>query len=118
MSDQSNQQGGIGGKIIDITELLTRSSGLKGGSGDGTSGGMESRIARLESDMEHVKKAVERIDRGQDDLRKTVTEIKVDFGKFDERSKHFPTKGFIFSVSAALLAAGSGIMAILIKVLG
>lgn len=92
-------------------------AGLKDGGGDGTSGGMEARIARLESDVEHIKKAVDKIDRGQDDVRKAVSELKVDFGKFDERSKHFPTKGFIFAASAGLLAAGSAIMAILIRIL-
>lgn len=91
--------------------------GLKGGDGNGTSGGMEARLARLESDVEHIKKAVDKIDRGQEDVRKAVSELKVDFGKFDERSKHFPSKGFIFGVSAALLGAGSAVMAILIRVM-
>lgn len=81
------------------------------------SSGVESRLARLESDMDHVKETVAKIDRGQDDIRKTLSELKVEFGRFDERSKHFPSKGFIFSVSAGLLAAGSGIMAVLIKFL-
>lgn len=85
--------------------------------GGGGSSNVESRLARIESDMSHVKDTVAKIDRGQEDIRKTLTDLKVDFGRFDERSKHFPTKGFIFSVSAGLLATVSGIMAVLIKLI-
>lgn len=126
----ADRNDGVGAQVIDLTDRLhkdVRSKqvvALQGSGGDGTSGGMESRLARLESDMEHVKKAVDKLDRGQEDIRKSLdglksdfSGLKVDFGRFDERSKHFPSKGFIFSVSAGLLAATSAVMAILIRLL-
>lgn len=94
-------------------------------SSSGGATGVESRLARLESDTGHIKDSIAKLERGQEDIRKSVdglkdsfVGLKVDFGRFDERSKHFPSKGFIFAVSAGLLTAASGIMAILIKILG
>jgi hypothetical protein len=35
--------------------------------------------------------------------------------RFDERLKHMPTKGFIFATCAALLAAGGGLVALIVR---
>jgi hypothetical protein len=70
---------------------------LKGGSGDGTSGGMEARIAKLEAQMEGVRA----------DLNK-LSGVPVDLARVDERVKHLPGKGFVVTTtttSLALLAA-------------
>jgi hypothetical protein len=90
-------------------------AGLKGGGGGGTSGGMEARIARLESDMEHVKKGVDQLGGKIEDVRSNVGELRIVFGVFEERSKTFPTKGFIFTVAASLLAAAGALMAIVVR---
>lgn len=90
---------------------------LKEGGGGGTSGGMEARIARLESDMEHVKRGVDKLDGAVTGARTSIEELRIDFGRFDERSKNFPTKGFIFSVAAGLLAASGAVMAIVVRFL-
>lgn len=91
---------------------------LNNGGGGGTFGGMEARVARLESDMEHVKKSVADIATDMKAVRSTLGDLKVDFGRFDERSKQMPTKGFIFTTSAGLLGACGGLTALIIKFLG
>ena len=83
--------------------------------GGGTSGGMEARVARLESDMEHVKKSVADIAIDMKAVRSSISDVKVDLGRLDERLKHMPTKGFIFSVGLGLLAAVGGIIALAVR---
>ncbi|MEL6646648.1 MAG: hypothetical protein AAFQ05_02895 [Pseudomonadota bacterium] len=45
-----------------LNELLATEGELKGGGGDGTSGGMERRIERLESDVADIKVTLARIE--------------------------------------------------------
>ena len=96
--------------LVDQLEKTTREGdALKSGGGGGTSGGMEARVARLESDMEHVKKSVAEIATDMKAVRTSINDVKVDLGRFDERLKHMPTKGFIFATSAAIVGATSAI---------
>jgi hypothetical protein len=90
---------------------------LNSGGGGGTSGGMEARVARLESDMEHVKKSVADIATDMKSVRTSLGDIKVDLGRFDERLKHMPTKGFIFATSAAMVGVTSAIVALVVKMM-
>jgi hypothetical protein len=50
-------------------------------------------------------------------LRKAVEDLRVDYARFDERSKHFPTKRFIFSTAAAMLAAATALTALIVRFL-
>jgi hypothetical protein len=97
---------------------------LKGGGGGGTSDGMEPRVAKLESDMDHVKKGVDRIDAGISELRKALSEFRVEaakaagetkagFATLDERTKTFPTRWETFIVFSVLI----GVLATLVKFL-
>jgi outer membrane murein-binding lipoprotein Lpp len=90
---------------------------LNMGGGGGTSGGMEARVARLESDMEHVKKSVADIAMDVKAVRTSLGDVKVELGRFDERLKTMPTKGFILTASAAIVAATSGIIGLVLRFL-
>lgn len=92
-------------------------SHLHGGGGGGTSGGVEARITRLESDMEHVKRSLDRVDGGVADLKKTVNDLKVDSGRVDERTKHFPTRTELLATAAVMIAILAGIMALIVRFL-
>jgi len=102
---------------VGIEQEMLKRELLKSDGGDGTSGGMEARVARLESDMEHVKKSVSEIATDLKATRSTISDLKVDFGRFDERLKHMPTKGFIFATSAAMIAAMGGLVALIVRFL-
>ena len=97
--------------------LLDNRPPLKSDGGGGTSGGMEARIARLESDMEHVKKSVADIATDMKAVRASINDVKVDLGRFDERLKHMPSKGFIFATSAAIVGATSAIVALIVRLM-
>ena len=94
---------------------------LKSGGGGGTYGGdMEARVARLESDIEHLKKGVDKLDIVASETKKAVTavhldvakgvgEIKAELVKITERAKHFPTKWEVFGIVSALLVTAMAI---------
>lgn len=100
---------------------------LQGGSGGGTyDGGMEARVARLESDMEHVRKGVDKLEIGLSDVKKTVSDIRVDIGKgvgeintgiakLDERSKHFTTRWDVILMLAAVVGILGAIVALAVR---
>ena len=86
-----------------LTELERRMESLPKGGGDGTSGGMESRVAKLEKIA--------------DKLADQVTELRVDMGIVKTNIDHLPSKGFIFAVAAGLLAASSTVVALVVRFL-
>lgn len=90
---------------------------LKSDGGDGTSGGMEARVARLESDMEHVKKGVERLGGGVYDVRKALGEIKVTLAAIDERTKSLPSKWEVFLILTGVLTAAGAIVGLTVRFL-
>lgn len=72
--------------------------GLKGGGGGGTFDGMEARVAKLESDMDYLKRDVSELRTDMRDVRDRTVRIE----------SSMATKGFVFSVYgiiAGLLAA-------------
>lgn len=87
---------------------------LKTGGGDSTSGGMEARIARLESDMDHVKTTLTDIKGDVKAARADIGQIKTDIAVI---KASMPTKGFIFATSAGLLSAAGVLMAIIVRFL-
>jgi uncharacterized coiled-coil protein SlyX len=95
---------------------------LKGGGGDGTSGGMEERLARLEADMAHTRGDVSKLDSALVDVQKTLTAVQIDISKgvgeinrgiatLIERTKHFPTRWDVFLMLVAMLTAISVVAA-------
>lgn len=99
----------------DLTEMQQNLDRLKGGGGDGTSGDMETRVARLESDMEHVKRSLTSLDGRVGNVQKDVGEIRVHLATVQNEMKHLPSKGYIFGVALSMLAAAGGIMAAVVR---
>jgi hypothetical protein len=75
---------------------------LKDGDGDGTSGGMEARIAKLEADMEHVKKSIDRL-----------VDVPTKLAVLEERVSHLPGKGFIVTAAIATIGGVTALMGLL-----
>lgn len=71
--------------------------------GDGTSGGMEVRVARLESDVDYIKRDVGEIKLDLRGLKGDVTGLKVDVARLDERVKALPSKGFIVTATVTII---------------
>ena len=95
--------------LVDQLEKTTREGdALKSGGGGGTSGGMEARVARLESDMEHVKKSVAEIATDMKAVRTSINDVKVDLGRFDERLKVDALTANFFLESGALPPCDAG----------
>jgi len=76
---------------------------LKDGDGDGTSGGMEARVAKLEADVSHLVKQVDRIDARTEPMPADIAVIKATMAG----------KGFIVTalgISLTLLVAALTIL--------
>jgi len=67
--------------------------------------------------MGHLRSVVEKIDAAVSALRRAVEDLRIDYARFDERSKHFPTKGFIFSTAAGMLGAATALTALIVRFL-
>jgi hypothetical protein len=65
---------------------------------------MEARIARLESDVGHIRDDLVDLKNDGRDLRKSVAEIKVGMATLTERVNNLPTKGFIVTTVLTTLA--------------
>ncbi|MFM9978164.1 MAG: hypothetical protein ACKVOP_09015 [Sphingomonadaceae bacterium] len=88
---------------------------LKGGDGGGTSGGMEPRIARLESDVDHIKKTLDRLDRGVEGVRNDVVSIKTDASAMKEQLRHLPSVAQMWLAAMSIVAALGGIVALAVR---
>ena len=88
---------------------------LNGGGGDGTSGGMDARVARLEADMDHVKRSLSSVDGTLSVVQKDLTDVRVSVARVEVDLKHLPSKGFIFSVCAGLLSAVGVLTAVIVR---
>ena len=76
----------------------THAPSLSGGGGDGTSEGMEARVAVLETHVEIMRRDVA-------DLKVGVGEVKVQLATLTERVAHLPSKGFVVTATMAIFAA-------------
>jgi uncharacterized protein (UPF0212 family) len=65
----------------------------------------------------HLRSVTEKVEASVAALRKAVEDLRVDYARFDERSKHFPTKGFIVSTAAAMLGAATALTAVIVRFL-
>ena len=72
------------------------------------------RLDRLEMEVGHLRNVTEKVDAAISALRKAVEDLRIDYARFDERSRHFPTKGFIFSTAAAMLGAETALTALIV----
>jgi hypothetical protein len=68
-------------------------------------------------DVGDLRSLSEKMDAAVAPLRKAVEDLRIDYARFDERSKHFPTKGFIFSTAAAMLGAAIAVTAVIVRFL-
>lgn len=92
--------------------------------GGGTSGGMEERVARIESDMEHVKRTLDKVDGKASRLETALADQRVDIatlsGKLDvlaERMGHLPTKSYAVAVIMTILAAFGGVAGLMYRLM-
>jgi hypothetical protein len=65
---------------------------------------LEPRVAKLESDVEYIKRDIGEIKTDATKTREAVTEIKVNVATLTERVSHLPTKGFIVTATMTILA--------------
>lgn len=78
-------------KVVDLHGQPMPGRVLPPGDGGGNYGDMEARIARLESDVEHVKGAVAEIRSDLRDTKADIGAIKTDLAIIKERLSHIPT---------------------------
>jgi len=83
---------------------------LQSGGGDGTSDGMEPRVAVLETHVENIRTDVAELKSDVKTIGRDVVDLKVAVATLIERVNHLPDKGFI--VRATL--SGLGVIAALI----
>ncbi|MRG66463.1 hypothetical protein GH789_14395 [Rhizobium pusense] len=94
----SNIDRDIFARFTEAAEAAKREADLRGGGNGGNNGGMEARLAKLEADMEYVKRDVS-------ELRTDMRDVRDRAVKIEER---MATKTFVFSVYgivSALIAA-------------
>lgn len=93
--------------------------GGRGGAGQGAAApsAPEARLDRLEMDVGYLRNVTDKVDGAIAALRKAVEDLRVDYARFVERSRHFPTKGFIFSTAAAMLGAATAFTALIVRFL-
>lgn len=80
-------------------EIASLKRQLNSRGGDGTSGGMEPRIAKLEAHMEHVRSELVKL-----------APLPVQIGRLEERVLHLPSKGFVVTTTITALAFISAIV--------
>lgn len=71
--------------------------------GGGTYDGMEARVARLESDVEHIKSDIGEMKQSLRTVQDGVSELRIAFARIDERVAHLPSKGFLIACVLAAL---------------
>lgn len=89
--------------------------GLPLRSSGGNGGGMEVRIARLESDVDHLKTDVSQVKLDVREIRTDVGALRVDVATLKENVRHLPTKVWIGTVMAGMVAAIGGLVAIIVR---
>lgn len=100
-----------------FTEISQMRQKLRDSDNGGTSGGMEERIAKLESDMAHVKESLKEI---RSDLRTTssdVSTLKSDVATVKENLRHLPTQTWLFKAMAGMVGAMGVIVAVIVRFL-
>lgn len=84
--------------------------------GGGTSGGgMDERVTRLEEQMKHSVETLQRLDRGQDQLRTDVVGIREGLATLTERVAHLPTLPQLWTTAIAIVVALGAVIALAIR---
>lgn len=104
-------------ELRELDSLRQELASLRMGSGGGTSGGMEQRVARLEADMDHVKRGVDDLRGSVRTLQGDLSAVRADVARVDERSKHFPTKTEFLTTAGVMVAIIGGIIAAVVRFL-
>ena len=82
---------------------------LKGGGGNGTSDGMEARVAKIEAFLETIRSEVAALRTNGRDVRDRLIRL-------EERVAHLPSKGFIFTTAIAIVGGLTAIIVLQEKV--
>lgn len=88
---------------------------LKTGGGGGRFDDMEGRVARLEADVAHLVKQVDRIDARLVSVESDVGTMKVSLATLTERVAHLPSKGFVVTSTITSIVALTAILTLLSK---
>lgn len=84
-------------------EMKISALALPGGSGGGTSGGMEARIAKLEASVSHLERDMGEVRADTRSLRDSATDTRERLTRLEERVAHLPGKGFIVTCTTITL---------------
>lgn len=79
----------------------------------GSGSNMEPRVARLESDMEHVKKSLEKLDARVETMRSDLGTVRIDVGQLKTKVEHLPSKGFVVTTGVGTVTALTAILILL-----
>ena len=83
---------------------------LKAGGGDGTSNGMEPRVARLEAHVETLRSDVADLRAAVAALTEKVAVLTEKVAVLTERVAHLPSKGFVITSNMTAFALFSGVI--------
>ena len=76
---------------------------LKFGGGNGTPGSMELRLAKVEVDVDYIKRDVGELKIDVRSMKSDISDLRVDVARLDERVKALPGKGFLVTTSLAII---------------
>lgn len=107
MADPADQLAIVRALKEQTRTLQKENESLKGGSGDGTSGGMDGRLGKLEAQMEHV----------QADLGK-LAGVPADLAALKVQVEHLPTKDYLSEQLDKHLTKTGVIVAIIATIFG
>ena len=65
---------------------------------------MEARVARLESDVEYIRRDVSELKIDVRDLKNDMIKVKIDVAVLTERVAHLPTKGYLIATASGIIA--------------
>ena len=94
--------------VVPISGLVAVNlgNGPEGGGGDG----MEPRIARLEADMDHVKRRLDEVVGRVSSLNDKVSALGIDVAVIKEKLTHLPSKTYAIVTSVAMVGAVAGLI--------
>ena len=94
--------------VVPISSLAAASfdRGSDGSGGDG----MEPRIARLEADMDHVKRRLDEVAGRVSSLNDKVAEVTTGIAVMNEKMTHFATKTYSIATAFGIVAALSALI--------
>jgi len=90
---------------LDANHQSRASSSLQSGGGNGTGGGMETRVARLESDVEHIKNDVAEIKIDVRDMKQDIQKIAISVTRIEAVLDSKVSWKGLFTATLAIIAA-------------